>query len=332
MPFQGFRNMNWNEIQKPIIGLSPMADMTDSSFCRVVKSIANPIIFREMISAEAVVRGNKKTLAMAKIDDSERPLIQQIFGSDPMVMANAAKIIEDQFHPDGIDLNMGCPAKKIVSNFNGSALMKNPELAAEIVKAVKSAVSVPVSVKMRAGWSDPEACIEFARKMEEAGADLITVHGRTASQGYSGKARRDVVATVKKHAHIPVLYNGDIETAEDFVQALKETGCDGALIGRGALGNPWIFKQIEDMLAGHPPHQPTAPERFDILEKHLALHMAQYGEQSTPWFRKHLIQYLKGLPSAKSWRISLMQAETPQDILKILATYSQNLDQTIENV
>ncbi|MBU1705181.1 tRNA-dihydrouridine synthase family protein, partial [Patescibacteria group bacterium] len=183
---------DWKTIRRPIIGLSPMAEMTDSPFCRVVKSLSSPIIFREMVSADALVHGNEKTLKMLDIHDEERPLVQQIFGRDPEIMAQAAKIVMARQNPEFIDLNMGCPAKKLTGNFHGCALMKDPELAAAIVKAVKAAVDVPVSVKTRTGWSDKKEILEFAQVLEQAGADLITIHGRTKKQAYAGRADWDI--------------------------------------------------------------------------------------------------------------------------------------------
>ncbi|MFH1712499.1 MAG: tRNA-dihydrouridine synthase family protein, partial [Patescibacteria group bacterium] len=185
---------NWKKIDRPIIGLAPMADMTDTAFCQIVKSLASPIIWREMVSAEAIVRGNEKTLEMTKIHEDERPIIQQIFGADADRMAEAARIIEADIQPEGIDINMGCPVYKMTSSFNGAALMKDPELASNIVKQVKAAISLPLSVKIRAGWSEHSECIDFAKMLEQAGADLISIHGRTKAQGYAGKENRQVVA------------------------------------------------------------------------------------------------------------------------------------------
>lgn len=313
-------------MRHPIVALSPMADMTDSPFCRIVKTMAHPIIFREMISSEAIMRGNKKTVEMTDIHESEHPIIQQIFGSDPKIMAEAAHWIVEEKQPDGIDINMGCPARKIISNFNGSALMKDPETAAAIVQAVVKAVSVPVSVKMRTGWSDPNECLTFAKIIEEAGAHLISIHGRTQAQGYAGLARRDVIAQVKANAKIPILYNGDIQSAEDFFKAIEETGCDGALIGRGALGNPWIFQEIESRLRGESITAADTQERFRVIRAHLDLHLTQYGERAIPSFRKHLLQYLKGLPEAKSWRMKLVEAKTKEEIHGMLGAYQASLD------
>ncbi|PIZ55249.1 tRNA dihydrouridine synthase DusB, partial [Candidatus Uhrbacteria bacterium CG_4_10_14_0_2_um_filter_41_7] len=252
--------LDWKKLEYPIVALSPMADMTDSAYCQVVRQVVNEkiinsrlIVFREMVSSEAVVRGNDKTLGMTDIHESERPLIQQIFGANPETMAESARIIETNYSPEGIDINMGCPVYKITSNFNGSALMKDGELASKIVSAVKEKISVPLSVKMRAGWSDHTECIQFAKVIEKAGADLITVHGRTKEQAYAGLSNREVVRQVKEVVSIPVLYNGDVFTWQDYFIALQETECDGVLIARGALGNPWIFLQIEQKLNGEEP-------------------------------------------------------------------------------
>jgi len=316
---------DWKKIKKPILGLSPMADMTDGAYSKIVRGVVNEkiansglVIFREMISAEAIVRENEKTEEMAVIDDVERPVIQQIFGADPKVMTEAAKIIERKFKPDGIDINMGCPVYKMTSNFNGAALMKDPKLAAEIVSAVKNAVSIPVSVKIRAGWSDPTECIEFAKIIENAGADLISVHGRTQKQVYTGKTNREVVARVKETVSIPVLYNGDIFSWQDYFEALKETKCDGALIARGALGNPWIFSQIEQMSTNIKPDKIILPDRVVIVLKHLDLHLKQYGENKVSTFRKHLSWYFKGITNFKKYKQQIMTTNNRDELEKIL--------------
>lgn len=310
--------LDWNAQQKPIVALSPMADMTDSSFCQIVKEIASPIVFREMVSSEAVVRGNDKTLDMTEIHPAERPLVQQIFGADPDIMAEAARIVEEGHHPEGIDINMGCPVYKITSNFNGSALMKDADLATEIVQKMKAVITVPLSVKMRAGWSKHNECIEFAKKMEAAGADLITVHGRTKEQGYAGLSNRAVVKAVKESVSVPVVYNGDVFTHEDFFEAIEYTGCDGALIARGALGNPWIFKQIEQRLIGEEPMEVTMEERVRVVKRHLDLHTQQYGERGVTTFRKHLSWYFKGIPHFKPFKQPLMTSSSKEEVFSLL--------------
>lgn len=313
--------LNWSELPKPIIALSPMADMTDSAFCRTVRSVtpdSQLIVFREMVSAEAVVRGNEKTLNMTEIHPDERPIVQQLFGSDPNTMAQAARIIEEQHHPEGFDINMGCPVYKIVHNFNGAALMKEPKLAAEIIKKVKAAITVPLSIKIRTGWDDPSECLEFARVIEDAGADLITIHGRTKMQGYSGESDWNRIAQVKKAVNIPVLANGDIHTAPLTLRALEQTGADGVLIARGALGNPWVFRQMIDLLNGRQSSPVSLGERIDTIKQHLAFHVEQYGPSSITTFRKHVSWYFRGVDGAKPFKERLHTASMQNEMIDIL--------------
>ena len=286
--------INWKTISKPIIALAPMADMTDLPFCLICKEHGAPLMFREMVSAEAVVRMNPKTLEMAKFDERERPLVQQIFGSDPHVMAEAARIIEEHFHPDGIDVNMGCPVYNIVSNFNGASLIREPERAAAIIKGMKAAVQVPVSVKTRLGWSKDTDCLDFVKVIEQAGADLISIHGRTKEQGYSGVSNWDRVGEARKNTSLPLLVNGDIVSAATATDALSRSGADGVLVGRGALGNPWFFHELSAALEGSTPAvAPTFEERIRVAREHARLHTLRYGERGLVKLRKHLPWYFK---------------------------------------
>lgn len=333
--------LDWNNLPRPIVALSPMADMTDSAFCRVVRSIMpsppsqggvgggyspDLVVFREMVSAEAVVRGNEKTLGMTEIHPDERPLVQQLFGADPDTMAEAARKIESEHHPEGFDINMGCPVYKIVHNFNGAALMKEPELAGNIVKKMKAAISVPLSVKIRLGWSDPTQCIEFAKVLEAAGADLLTVHGRTKCQGYSGKSDWNMISKVKEAVKIPVLCNGDIHQADLVPRALEVSGCDGVLIARGALGNPWFFAQTNEVLAGKTPTPVTLEERIRVIREHARLHVEQYGERGIVTFRKHLTWYFKGQPGAKHLREKMHTVSSLADLEVLLTELVSNAD------
>lgn len=271
-----------------------------------------------MVSAEAVVRKNNKTLAMTDLHPDERPIVQQLFGSDPDTLSEAARILEAEHRPEGFDVNMGCPVYKIVHNFNGAALMREPALATKIIQKIKAATTVPLSIKIRAGWDDPRECFAFARVIEEAGADLITIHGRTKTQGYSGQSDWDLIGELKSTLSIPLLANGDVHTAPLAVQALRQTAADGVLIARGALGNPWIFSQIADALAGQTPAQVTLEERVRVIKQHLTFHLEQYGAQGVTTFRKHLSWYFRGVSGARPFKERLHMAGSAQAVHELL--------------
>jgi tRNA-dihydrouridine synthase B len=213
---------------------------------------------------------------------------------------------------------MGCPVYKIVNNFNGAALMKEPKLTAKIIKKIKSVITVPLSIKIRTGWSDPTECLEFARVIEDAGADLITIHGRTKVQGYSGASDWNRIAQVKQSVSIPVLANGDIHTAPLTLQALAQTGCDGVLIARGALGNPWVFRQMIDLLSGRQPSAVSLQQRIETIKRHLSFHLEQYGDSGVTTFRKHFSWYFRGIDGAKTYKQRLHAASTRQEVMDIL--------------
>ena len=340
--------MTWLN-KKPIIALAPMADMTDSPFCRVCREVANTpqppsrgdfVIFREMVSAEAIVRGSEKTLKMAEFDDIERPIVLQLFGGKVDVIAEAAKILvkaNTPLHPplsgdlcriSGIDVNMGCPVPKIAGkSMAGASLMRDHERAVGIVKALKNAnLGLPISVKTRLGWSKNDEILSFAPMLEQAGADAITIHGRTKIQGYSGKADWDMIAKVKKLVSIPVIANGDINSAEDIERCLEVTQADGVMIGRGALGNPWIFQQFQisprpearDSKANFK-FQIVIDEIKRVVLRHAELHLGRYGvEHGLKTFRKHLLCYFKNIPNAKDLRKELVRVEDLEQLQKIL--------------
>ena len=310
---------HWNQLPKPIVALSPMADMTDSAFCCIAKQFKAPVVFREMISADGLVHGSAKSLTMAKFDQQERPIIQQLFGSNPQHMSEATQMIDQLYSPDGFDINMGCPVYKITSNFNGAALMKDPILATAIISSMKSATTKPVSVKLRLGWSEPTEVLEFIKIVEAAGADLVTIHGRTKIQGYSGVADWDMVGQAKAQVKIPVLVNGDIHTPAAAIKALKTSKCDGVLIARGALGNPWIFEQISAELIGQTWSEPALEQRISTVKEHARLHVALYdNEASLVTFRKHLSWYFKGSPGVKIFRDRLVKISTLTELDQIL--------------
>ncbi|MFH2231768.1 MAG: tRNA dihydrouridine synthase DusB [Patescibacteria group bacterium] len=309
----------WNKLKRPIVGLSPMADFTDTPFCLISKKLGAPLVYREMVSADALVRLNEKTLGMAKFHKNERPVIQQIFGSDPDRMAEAARIIEERFKPDGIDINMGCPAHKIVKGFHGASLMKNSDLAANIIRSVKNAVSIPVSVKTRLGWKDDRDILEFVKVLEDAGADLIAIHGRTKEQAYSGVANWDRVGEARKNVKVPVLVNGDIVSVETAKDALARSNADGMLIARGALGNPWIFQRILSGLeTGKDPGAPTMEERLNVIREHARLQVKHHGEKGLVQLRKHFPWYFKGIKGTRALRADLVQVSTLEDLEEVL--------------
>jgi len=306
---------------KPILALSPMADMTDSPFCQIVRSIGGAdIVFREMVSSEALIRDSEKTLGMTDFVEAERPIVQQIFGADPVVMARAAAIVMKHANPEGIDINMGCPVYKITSNFNGSALMKDPDLAANIVRSMKKEIGeTPLSVKIRLGWDDPDTFKTFIPVIEEAGADLITLHGRTKAQGYSGQSDWDRIRQAKEIATVPLLANGDIHLPEQVDEALEITKADGVLIARGALGNPWFFKQTLE-----PSFVISPEERVRVILEHARLHVDNYGEKGIMSFRKHLSWYFKTnkigfeIQGIKEFRSRLVRVRSIEELEEIL--------------
>ncbi len=317
--------------------LAPMAGVTDASFRAICRRAGAEYTVSEMISAKALCyeqAGREsapvRTAPLAAISEAEAPTAIQLFGSDPDFMARAAALIESGTYrgavkgarPAAIDINMGCPVPKVVSNGEGSALMKTPALAAKIVCAVKNAVSLPVTVKIRAGWDEhSKNAVEFAKQMEAAGADLITVHGRTRQQFYAPKSDNRIIAAVKAAVKVPVVGNGDLFTAEDVLHILTETGCDGVAIARGALGNPFLFGEIVAALEGREFLPPTPAERLALALSHARDMVEKKGARiGIAEARKHMAWYCKGLRGAAAARGSLMHAESLAEIANVFAT------------
>ena len=303
-----------------ILALAPMADFTDQPFCNICREVSGQdfVIFREMVSAEAIVRDSKKTLKMCEFREVERPIILQIFGSKPDVMAEAGKILLEKYQPDGLDINMGCPVPKIAKKARaGAFLMRDHDRAIEIVKALKTAkLGVPVSVKTRLGWGRDDEILEFAPQLEQAGVDMISIHGRTKIQGYSGQANWSRIAETVKLVDIPVIANGDITSQDDIEKCLQVTGVDGVMIGRGALGNPWVF-------SSETKGKPSLVEIKKVVLRHAQLHLDHYGEQyGLTTFRKHLVFYFKGFPGVKNLRQKLVKINTLKELEEILVELS----------
>lgn len=304
--------------------LAPMAGVTDLPFRLLAREYGADLVVSEMVSAQALLFENRKTFRMLAIDKAERPVAIQLFGHDPKVMAQAAKIVYDTVAPEMIDLNFGCPTPKIVKNGDGSALMKNPSLLGEIASRVVCAVPIPVTAKIRLGWDAENInCLEVAARLEEAGVYWITVHGRTREQFYGGQANWDWIAKIKAASKIPIVGNGDIFSAQDAKAFMELADCDHLAIGRGAQGNPWIFRQIKEWFgSGNMLSEPTVEERITVALRHLQMKVDYDGEdKAVREMRPHLAWYLKGVPySAETRRLINKEATFAgmNDLLKEL--------------
>ena len=312
--------MIWFESSKPIIGLAPMADFIDQPFCRLLRDYdKDTLIFREMISAEALVRNNRKTLEMCAFEKHERPLVFQIFGSNPESMAKAAEYLERNYEPDGIDINMGCPVPKAIGQGCGADLMRNPQLAQSIIKAVRSAIMIPLSVKTRLGWASKKEMLDFAPMLEQAGVQALEIHGRTQKQGYSGTADWEAVGAVVKKLSIPVLVNGDIIDPQSAKLALEQSGAAGILVGRGVLGKPWLLHRIKQTLStGQDPCEPNFKQRMEAMKTHARYQIERYGEHGIIKMRKLLPWYLKDFPNLKSFKQQAVHVANYSDLEKLV--------------
>ena len=316
------------EVNKKVV-LAPMAGISNSAFRRICKSMGADLVYAEMVSDKAIYYNNKKTIDMLYMTDEERPIAQQIFGSDITSFVAAAKYIEETMHPDIIDINMGCPVPKVALKAQaGSALLKNPAKIKEIVKAVVKAVNCPVTVKIRSGWDENSInAVIVAKTIEEAGASAITIHARTRSQGYSGKADYNIIKQVKEAVNIPVIGNGDIKTCFDAKRMLDETNCDLVMVGRGLLGNPWLIKEINEYLEnGVVIAKPTDIEKIDMCLKHLSLlEEFECEKQAVLEIRSHVGWYLKGIKNANEVKQNIFKTKNINEIKRMLNELKDSL-------
>ena len=309
----------------PPVILGPMAGVSDLPFRTLCREQGCGLVCTEMVSAKAMFYGNKGTDLLLQTIPEEHPAAVQLFGSDPGLMADMAKRLEEQPF-DLIDINMGCPVPKVVNNHEGSALMKDPELAGRIIRSVSSAVKKPVTVKIRAGWNEAlKNAVEIAKAAEANGAAAVTVHGRTREQYYAGKADWDIIRQVKEAVTIPVIGNGDVRDAESAAAMFLRTGCDGIMVARAARGNPWIFREIQAALSGQDvPPAPSFPERREMILRHARMQISLFGEHmGMLQMRKQVAWYTAGCPHSSDLRRAVNQVECLEDLKKLLTEYER---------
>ena len=309
--------------------LAPMAGVCNSAYRKICKEMGAALVCAEMVSDKGMIYNSKKTKGMLYFEENERPISQQIFGNSKETFVEAAKMVYDIMKPDIIDINMGCPVPKVaIRSQAGSALLKNPDLIYNIVSSVVKAVPVPVTVKIRSGWdSNSINAVEIAKIVESAGASAITVHPRTRSQLYSGKADLEIIKQVKENVTIPVIGNGDIVDIESAKHMLEYTKCDAIMIGRGVLGNPWLIKEIDTYLkTGKMIDKPSFEERIDMCYHHLDYLLKIKNETvAVLEMRSHIAWYIKGMPYHKEIKNLIFKAKTKEEIAEILDNYRKKL-------
>lgn len=307
--------------------LAPMAGITDIAFRGLCKELGCGLLYTEMVSAKGLYYGSKNTEALMQISVEEKPVAIQIFGNDPKIMASACEIFNTRDDICMVDVNMGCPVPKIVKNGEGSALMQNPKLAAEIIKEMKKISTKPVTVKFRKGFdSNSVNAVEFAKYMEDAGIDAIAVHGRTREQMYEGKADWNIIRAVKESVKVPVIGNGDVFSVEDAIRIKEVTSCDAIMIARGARGNPWIFREIMQAINGQQVIFPTAVGKIEMCIRHLNLATKYYEEiKAVREMRKHTAWYVKGLNNCTEIKEKINTKTKYEEVLQLLLEYIEYL-------
>jgi len=321
-----------NIIVSPATFLSPMAGLTDSVFRRLIKRLGGcGLVMTEFTSAEGLTRNSLKSKRMLFYHEEERPVTAQLFGADPQRLAEATRLVEDLGF-DAIDLNLGCPAKKVVKACGGSALLRETKLLEEILKTIRAAASIPFTIKIRAGWSESEiVALQVGKMAEDLGVEAITLHPRTRVQGFAGKADWTIISQLKAHLRIPVIGNGDIVTPEDALRMRAETGCDGVMIGRGALSNPWIFRQIHEIENGLPVTQPNVADKYHLIKSYFQLLFEEEIPGAIGKMKQFASWFTHAIPFGASLRKSIYESTSESEVMGRIEEFFHKKEEVAED-